>query len=198
MASLRKKYAVGSPGNDDGPPVLPPPVTDAKVPDAVESKPIEQRETESPVDAAASTAIKERLAEMERAEQLTRQQQQPSQYASEPPQQPEIPDHVKKWIDAHPQYFNDDIARMELDVAIRKCIRDRLTWNDDNFIPNVERYLGIAPATNGQIERHKNIVHNENDIPPPRPSAPPREPMRASPRQQQYSAPVSAPPTREV
>ena len=109
MASLRKKYQVqlGSPSKDDGAPVLPPPVTGAKMPDAVaDAKPLEMSEAKSAADQAADESLRRRLAEMERAESLQRerQQQQPSpQRASEPQQQqPETPAHVQEWLSRHP------------------------------------------------------------------------------------------------
>src|SRR5262245_37694654 len=190
MSSFRKKYQpqFESPSKGDEPPVLSPPVTGAKMSEAVESKPLEMPKTQSPADAAASSAIKDRLAEMERADQLTRQQQPPQ---PEPQPQPEMPAAVAKFLAENPRYSdpNDAIAQGEIYVATLKCNRDGKNWNDDDFVPHLQRHLGIAPATNGQAE-------SRPPAPAPRYEAPPREPMRASPRQQ-YSAPVSAPPTRE-
>src|SRR5262249_12854022 len=79
-------------------------------------------------------------------------------------------------------------------VATLKCNRDGKSWNDDDFVPHLERYLGIAPATNGQAESRP--TPQQANTTRASYSAPPREPMRAPPRQQ-YSAPVAAPPTRE-
>src|SRR5262249_39712114 len=136
--------------------------------------------------------------EMERAESLQRQQQPPPQRASEPQQQqPAMPAHVQEWLSRHPQYTdpNDQIAQAEINLATMKCVRDGLNWNDDNYIPSIERHLGI-----GNAQAYKTSIPNENIIAPsPRHEAPPREPMRAPPRpqQQQRSAPpVSAPPMR--
>src|SRR5262245_57097727 len=188
MASYRKKYTshVASPERDDGSPVLSPPeVSGTKLPDPVADapkppEPIEPR-SQSPADVAASTALKARLAEMERAEGLQRQQQQP-QHAGEP-QQPAMPAHVGKWLAEHPQYMdpNDQIAQAEINLATMKCVRDGLTWNDDDFLPSIERHLGLAPPTNGQSQHR----------PPPAPAAPVRQ-------QQRSTVPMSAPPTREA
>src|SRR5262249_30067232 len=105
MASLRKRYQdrVEAGPRQDDPPVTTAPTEAAKLPEAAENpKPSEQPQTESPADIAAKTALRERLREMETAETLTRQaQQQPPQYAAEPPQQPEqpaMPAHVEKWL----------------------------------------------------------------------------------------------------
>jgi hypothetical protein len=98
MVSLRKRHV------DAVPVSSPPEVTAAELPEPVaDAKPPEQPETESPADVAARTALKARLAEMERAEKLARQPQQQPQHASEPQQaqqQPAMPAHVQKWLRA--------------------------------------------------------------------------------------------------
>ena len=190
MASLRKRYQgrVEASGRQDGPPVTTPPTGAAKLPDAVaDPKPLEMPEAESPVDAAAKNALRERLREMESAEALNRRQpQQQPQYAAEPqqqqPQQPTMPAHVATWLAEHPQYTdpNDAVAQAEIHLATVKCMRDGKTWNDSDFIPTIERHLGIAPRTNGQSQHR-----------PPAPAAPVRQ-------QQRSTVPMSAPPTREA
>src|SRR5215470_4655632 len=140
MASLRKRYQgrVETSPRHDGPPVTAPPTGAAKLPDAVaDSKPPpEMPEAESPVDAAAKNALRERLREMESAEALNRRQpQQQPQYAAEPqqqqPQQPTMPAHVATWLAEHPQYTdpNDAVAQAEIHLATVKCMRDGKTWN---------------------------------------------------------------------
>src|SRR5215467_3859634 len=187
MASLRKKYSAAGP-RQDGPSVTVPPTGAARLPDAVaDPKPPEMPETESPVDAAAKNALRERLREMENAEALSRRQPQQQPHAAEPqqqqPQQPAMPAHVQEWLSRHPQYTdsNDQIAQAEINLATMKCVRDGLTWNDDNFLPSIERHLGIAPRANGQSQH--------------RPPAPRSEPVR---QQQRSNVPMSAPPHRET
>jgi len=190
MASLRKRYQgrVEASGRQDGPPVTTPPTGAAKLPDAVaDPKPLEMPEAESPVDAAAKNALRERLREMESAEALSRRQpQQQPQYAAEPqqqqPQQPAMPAHVQEWLSRHPQYTdpNDQIAQAEIYTATLKCNRDGKSWDQPDFIPTLERHLGIAPRTNGQSQH--------------RPPAPRSEPVR----QQRSNVPMSAPPHRET
>src|SRR5262249_7536313 len=118
MTSLRKKYQVqlGSLGkDDDGSPVLPPPVTGAKMPEpAADAGPPEMPEDKSAADQAADESLRKRLAEMERAEALQRQQQQSPQHASEPQQQqPEddplarLPPRVQRWYREHPELATD-------------------------------------------------------------------------------------------
>src|SRR5262249_32036745 len=89
---------------------------------------------------------------MERAEGLHREAQQQQQRPQQQQQQPEMPAHVAKWLAEHPQYMdpNDQIAQVEISLATMKATRDGLTWNDDGFLPSIERHLGISPAVNGQ------------------------------------------------
>src|SRR5262249_26030516 len=128
--------------------------------------------------------------EMHRAEQFARQQQQPPQHAEQQePKQPAMPAHVQEWLSRHPQYMdpNNRIALLEINLATEKCLRDGLTWNDDNFIPSIERLLVFPPSTNEQTE-------SSRPAPPP-----PQRPMTVDrPAARPMSAPVSAPPTREV
>src|SRR5215467_16073091 len=154
MASLRKRYQdrIEASPRHDGPPVTVPPTGAAKLPDAAaDPKPLEMPEAENPVDAAAKNALRERLREMENAEALSRRQPQQQPHAAEPqqqqPQQPAMPAHVQEWLSRYPQYTdpNDQIAQAEINLATMKCVRDGLTWNDDNFLPSIERHLGIAP-----------------------------------------------------
>src|SRR5262245_4115913 len=198
MASLRKRYRpnLESPIAGNEPPVMSPPeVTAAELPPAVEPKPMEQIETQSSADAAGAAAIKARLAEMERAEKFVQgaaqHQQRP---ASEPPQQqPQMPAQVAKWLAEHPQYLNpnDQVAQAEINLATMKCIRDGKTWHDDDFIPTVEKYLGLTSQGNGQAT-------SPAPAPPPTAAAAPayRAPQ-PQPQQRRSSVPVSAPPTRE-
>src|SRR5262249_1615280 len=160
MSSLRKRYQsqFASPERDSEAPVTTAPPTQAAAPPpAVEPKPEEpapEIETKSPADAAAASAIKQRIAEMERAEQLSRQAQQPPQQSqAQQPQQPEMPAHIHEWLLRHPKYLDprDPIAQGEIHVATLKCLRDGLKWTDDNFLPAIERHLGLTstPTTNG-------------------------------------------------
>jgi hypothetical protein len=195
MASLRKKYSTHfeSAGKDGAPVTSPPKVTASELPPAVETKPPELIEPQSPVDAAASSAIKDRLAEMQRAEQLAKAPPPQPQRAAEPSQQqPEMPAAVAKWLAEHPEYTNpnDQIAQVEISLATMKAARDGLTWNDDDFLPSIERHLGIAPRTNGHVESR----------PTPQPANVSPANHSASQRQQvrPMAVPVSAPPTRQV
>jgi len=162
---------------------LPEPVADAKPPEpAVESSPAEE---------AAKNALRQRLKEMEVAESLQQQRQQPPQAPQQ--QQPEMPAHVQKWLSEHPQYMDpdDQISQAEINLATMKCVRDGLNWNDDDFLPSIERHLGIAPRTNGYAE--------SKPTPQPTNHTPPRPAVSQRPPAARPSAvPVSAPPTREV
>jgi hypothetical protein len=191
MASLRKKYAerveVG-PASDEPPISTPPQATAAELPEpAPDVKPPPEIETQSPADVAAKTALRARLEEMNRAEALTRQAQQ-SPPPQQPPPQPAMPPAVEKFLAEHPQYMdpNDVVAQAEIQLATLKTARDGLTWNDDNFIPSIERHLGLRREQQPQPQ------------PQPRPQAQPQPQPRNGPvRQQRISTPVSAPPSRE-
>jgi hypothetical protein len=172
---------------------VPPPVSEDKPPE----KPAE---TKSPADEAADDALRQRLAEMTRAEGLQREAIQQGQHrlATEPPQQPQqpqaMPAHVQEWLNKHPQYFNDPIAQAELNVATMKCVRDGLTWNDDNFIPTIERHLGFRQQPQPQQQQRQPQPNGNGHAPaaPARNGAPVRQQRLA------MSAPVSAPPTRDA
>jgi len=194
MASLRKKYQ--QEGSRDEPPVSSPPeVTAAELPPlaADAGKPPEMPASEAPVEVAARNALKARLAEMQNAEAITREavQQQP-QYASEPqqPRQPEIPAAVAKFLAEYPRYTdpNDAIAQAEIYTATLKCNRDGKSWDQPDFIPTLERHLGIAPAGNGQPQPQ----------PQPQPRPQPQQRNAEAPRSRVSAASVSAPPTREA
>jgi len=202
MASIRKRYA----DRVEAPPVTAPPTGAAKLPDAVvDAKPPEMPETESPVDKAAKEAIalQLRLREMERAEQLNREAAQPPPHAAEPPQQqqPAMPAHVATWLAEHPQYMdpNDAVAQAEIHLATVKCMRDGKTWNDSDFIPTIERHLGLAPRSNGA---HRPEAVRVVGNPPPfrnvSVSEPPSRYESPPLRQQRSTVPVSAPPSRDI
>src|SRR5262245_658162 len=133
---------------------------------------------------------------MERAEALFRQgaQQPPPQTRAEQPQPPEMPVHVREWLSRHPEYLDprNAIAQGEIHVATLKCLRDGLTWNDDNFLPTIERHLGLTltPTTNGHENRHVGTPT------PTSPAPPRREPERLV--RAMRGVPVSAPPHREI
>jgi hypothetical protein len=187
MASFRKRHT-------EEPPVTTAPTGAAKLPEPVaDPKPEMPETTESPADAAAKSALRERLREMENAETLTRQAQQPPPHAAEPPQQqqqqPAMPAHIEKWLAEHPEYMNpnDHVAQAEIYTATLKCNRDGKNWDQPDFIPTLERHLGL------RREQPRPQPSNGNAAPAP-PPAPRHE---APPRQQRSNIPVSAPPTRE-
>jgi hypothetical protein len=167
---------------------LPEPVADTQQPEPIEK-------TESAADAAAKSALRQRLAEMERAEQFTRQSPQQAQQplANEPPQQQpqSIPPNVQEWVNAHPDYFKDPVKAAELQLAAAKCARAGLNWDHADFVPTVERYLGLASAGNGHAQERPAEIERP-------PAAPVQRPAPVQRRQQYSGPPVSAPPTREA
>jgi len=197
MASFRKKYQpqFESRSGDDGPPVLsPPPGGDAKLPDPVEAKPPEPIETDAPAEKAAQSALKARLAEMERAVELSSQAtQQPPQHVAEPQQQPQeptfeeyvaqLPPRVQRWCKADSRYLTDPEKISQVQYCHWIAKRETGEEFTDSYYDRMDQMLGFA---NG---------HAQKPTPPPAPMRP--APMRPAP-QQRLAAPVSAPPTREA
>jgi hypothetical protein len=197
MASLRKRYRE-SVDNKDAPPVQTAPsgvverqspVTDNQEPAEAPERPAESEA----VRKAEQDAIKQRIAEMDRAEGLVREnvQRQP-QFATErpkPQQAPAMPAHVQVWIDSHPEYFRDHVKHAELALATAKCTRDGLGWDNADFVPTVERYLGLRQEARPNSNGHDRSPPISAPTPPPRNSAPVR--------QQQRGPQVSAPPSRD-
>src|SRR5262249_56263281 len=134
---------------------------------------------------ATKNALRARLQEVERADELQREaiRQQP-RFASEPQQAvPSIPAHVHEWLNQHPQYVHDAIGQAELNVATMKCVRDGKTWDDADFIPALERHLNIKPAqANGSQPQQ---VGQSQPIPPRHIEAAPAPPRNPPPIRQQ-------------
>jgi hypothetical protein len=146
----------------------------------------------SPAEEAGKNRLLDELRKMENAEALQREQQQPQRATEPQQQQPAMPAHVQEWLSRHPEYTDprNRIAQLEINLATEKCVRDGLTWNDDNFLPSIERHLGIGQAqTNGQ--RESKPTPQPANYAEPRNSMPQRQPARP------MSAAVSAPPSRE-
>src|SRR5215510_7349734 len=107
MASVRRKYQSQLAAKDEPPVTTTPQETAAKLPEpAVDAKPPEPIETASasPAEEAGKAALRQRLQEMERAEQINReavdqQRQQPQQQPQQQP--PAMPAAVEKWLIEH-------------------------------------------------------------------------------------------------
>src|SRR5262245_30780492 len=180
IGSFRKK-----PGaldeNKDAPVAATPRATDTQPP-AAEVKPLEpvEIETKSPVEEAAQNALKQRIEEMERAEQLAQQSSAPQPPPEAPPPQPPpqqrpappVPAAVQKLLADNPQYLRDEVAEAELNLGSERCVRDGLTWNDDNFIPTVERYLRLASDTNHRGANGGPVEVEPRPTPQPQRQAP--------------------------
>ena len=192
MASIRKRYA----DRVDAPPVTAPPTGTARLPDPVaDSKPPEMPATESPVDKAAKDAIalQLRLKEMERAEQLNREAvQPPPPQAAEPqaPEQPTLEDHiahlpprVQGWYRKHPEFATDPEKAAQIQYCHHVAAREVGEQFTEPYFDRMEQMLNLAPRTNGHAQQR------------PAPAAPPRY---AAPPRQRSTAPVSAPPSRDV
>jgi len=197
MSSFRKRYLnrVESSPRGDVPPVTTAPTEAAKLPEPVaDAKPPGLPESESPAEKAGQAEIAKRLAEMENAERLAREQ--PPQHVAEPQAEPQelnaeeliaganIPDLAKTWLRQHPEYVLDPEKNAEI-IALHK-IAKRQAGSEftDDYFERMEDLLGLAPLGNGQAQRPTPA----RIAAPPRPSAPPRQVSAVS---------YSAPPTRE-
>jgi hypothetical protein len=180
VASLRKRYQERfQDRRDDGPTASTPQAAAELPPTANAPKPAEPLQIET--NAADQAALRSRIAEIERAEELARQSV-PQQQRPQPETQQTAPAHVQAWVNAHPRYVNDPVGQAELQLAATKTHREGLDWSHPNFLEAIERHLGLRQA-NGSTPNHQAT---------PTPAAPPR------PRPPQLSPPVSAPPTRDT
>src|SRR5262245_15618422 len=120
MASLRKRYQqnIETPARDAPPVTTTPQATAAELPPAVSADTTARSPLDvgSPVEEATKSALRTRLAEVERADALQREaiRQQP-RYAAEPqqPQAPQdpveaflasVPEPTANWLRAHPEF----------------------------------------------------------------------------------------------
>jgi hypothetical protein len=203
MASLRKRYAdriEASPRRDETP-VTTAPTGAAKPPEPVaEPKLPEPMVETNPAEEAGKAALRQRLQEMERADQLSRQAARPpSQYATEPQQSQEpptleqqiahLPERAKGWYRRDPKLLSDPERAAQVQYVHHVVCRELGgEGTEDAYFHRMEAML-FPSATNGQAQQHRPIESR-----PSAPAAPPRsEPVR----QQRQSAPVSAPPSRE-
>ena len=196
MASFRRKYQVES---KDGPPVTtvpvagaepPPPVVDAKSPEPPAAEP-------SPADEAAKTALRQRLAEMERAENLQREiAQQSPQFATEPQEQQMptaeqiiessgLPENAKDWLRRYPDYVLDPIKNAQMQKMHNVAEYQVGGEFTERYFDRMEILLGIKQEQPRQVQERPVT----NAAPATGNGAPPRR---------QMAAPVSAPPTRDV
>jgi hypothetical protein len=203
MTSVRKKHQdrveIGS--HNEGPPAATVPTQGAELPPAAATKPPEPPVESNPVDEAAKNALRDRLREMENAEGFARQaQQQPAQHIQEQePVQDQVeaalasmPEATANWLRAHPEYINDPRKNAALQHFHWVACDETGEEYTPRYIASLERHLGLRqqpqpqPSNNGQVDR-------------PRMEAPGLNPgVKVPPRQQQRSAPASAPPTREA
>jgi hypothetical protein len=170
-----------------GPAVDAAPVAPAEPP--ADAKPAEQPKEHDPVSAAA---LKARLAEMERAEQLATRQQPPQRVQYEPPLEPQaepptveqiisraqIPEQAKAWLRMHPVYVSDP----EKNARMREVHNVAQAHGEftPEYFDRMEVLLGLKQET--------RPTNGNGASPTPRP-APPQRPT---------SIAYSAPPTREA
>src|SRR6266516_1556532 len=196
MASFRRKYQFEHPAKDGPPGTTVPNETAAQPPPVVDAKPPEPPVAEpSPADEAAKTALRQRLQEMENAEALQREAavaRQHPQLAIEPQEQQMptaeeiiegsgLPENAKDWLRRYPDYVLDPIKNAQMQK-----------------MHNVAEYQAGSEFTEQYFDRMEILLGLRQE-PTPAPVTAPTAPRNSAPvRKQQYAAPVSAPPTREV
>src|SRR5262245_8240335 len=187
---VRPKYRLDS---KDKPTAATPQESAAKLPDAIEAKPVEPPVESDPVKEAQQSALKARLAEMESAEKLQRAAPTMQERMATEPQQPQqqpltveqiiensgLPDRAKVWLRQHPEYVTDFNKSQEIRALHNVAARQAGSEFTDHYFQRMEDLLGLAPTPSQQ---------------PPRP-APQRQ---STPVRQYVGPPVSAPPTRET
>jgi hypothetical protein len=181
-----------------GPPVAAvPQETAAKLPEpTADSKPPEMPTAaeSDPVGEAERSALRQRIAEMDRAATITQQASQQPRLATEPQQPQQVPAQVQEWLSKNPHYLTDAVGQAELQLATLRSLRDGRTWADDDFIDVLERNLGLSrqtqPQSNGKASDFPTPL---SDFPTPASPKPAPRPVI-----QRQGAPVSAPPTRQV
>jgi hypothetical protein len=201
MASMRKRYVdrIEAGPRQDESPVTSPPVSAAKLPDAVEPKAAESLAVENPdpVKKAEKDAIalQLRLQEMNRADELQRQAAQQPPQAAEPQQQPQppslddmiahLPERVQRWYRNDPELATNPEKAAKVQYCHHVAAREVGEQFSDPYYARMEQMLGLAPRGNGQAAQQRPPVSAA-----PRHEAPARQPQR--------NIPMSAPPTRET
>jgi hypothetical protein len=189
MAALRKKYQGRDIEKADAPSVSPPPSgSAAQLPPRDDSPPPEDlsisASTDDVAEQAATAAIKQRLAELEHAEALSRQtiERAATPFADDPQPQLDpleqalanVPEQARHWLRNHPQYLLDPEDNAHLQsahyVAVEKTGGEQFT---PRYFRAMETHLGL---------RDEDVPHRST-----RPIAP------------RHRGPaVSAPPTRDT
>jgi hypothetical protein len=209
VTSLRKKYRVES--DREAPPVSTPPSGHGPYATQVDTAPassdtpaneaapkFEEADAPkpsdpgtSPAEKAAQSAIKERLADTQRAHEIERESiNQRPQYAEAGPNEPPtaeqiiansgLPERAKTWLRQHPEHISD-LSKNNTLIALHDVAKRQAGSEfSDMYFERMDDLLGLKPATQYQTRA----------APAPRNPAPVR--------QQYTGGPVSAPPSREV
>src|SRR5262245_26598940 len=211
MASVRRKYQSQLAAKDEPPVTTTPQETAAKLPEpAVDAKPPEPIETASasPAEEAGKAALRQRLQEMERAEQINREAVQ-QHLAAEPQEQRQptfeeaiahLPERIQRWCRADPRLASDPerIAQAQYcHHVVRREVGEEFT---DNYYDRMEQMLGLREQPKPQPKgKGAQQATRPQHTPAPAPRAPDHSRGQASAPARQYAGPpVSAPPTRET
>jgi hypothetical protein len=213
MASFRKRYQdLQSPTDRSAPAVAATPQVAAEPPPPAEApKPTEDLTTEkpSPAEQAAQNALKQRIAEMDRAESLQSEAVQHHQRLAAEPQQPQqqqptveevvanLPERAKRWYKAQPELFTNPEGAARIQYA--HCVAKRETGEEltEKYFDRMDHLLGFRQQQ--PPAQPKPAPTQENKVNGHAPVSAPAAPRNAAPVRQQHrpaGPSVSAPPTR--
>jgi hypothetical protein len=222
MASFRKRYSdlTQSPADRSAPAVASTPQVAAEPPPPTEApKPTEDLTTEklSPAEQAAQNALKQRIAEMDRAESLQSEAvHQQQRFAAEvqqgrhgvatelqQPQQQQptveevvatLPERAKRWYKAQPELFTNPEGAARIQYAHWVAKRETGEELTEKYFDRMDHLLGFRQQ---QPAQPKPAPTQENKVNGHAPASAPAAPRDAAPVRQQRPGPsVSAPPTR--
>jgi len=174
----------------------PPPVAEPTPPDPLEIK--------SSVEEATKNALRARLQEVQRADDLQREfVRQQTRMAAEP-QQPvdpieqaiaNLPERMKRWYRTHLELATDPERAAQVQYCHHVARRETGEEFTEPYYNRMESMLFPSRAQPGNGHAQSGPTENKQPMNAPTP------PRNAEPvRQQQYAAgaPVSAPPSREI
>jgi hypothetical protein len=215
MASFRKRYQdLQSPTDKSTPAVAATPQVAAEPPPPADTaKPTEDLTAEkpSPAEQAAQNALKQRIAEMDRAEGLQREVVNHQQRLAAEPQQPQpqqqqqptmeevvasLPERARRWFKARPELFTEPEGAARIQYAHWVAKRETGEELTDRYFDRMDHLLGFRQQQ--QPQATKTAPTQENKVNGHAVSAP-AAPRDAAPVRQQQQRPgpsVSAPPTR--
>src|SRR5262249_24920784 len=211
MATRKRYVAVEQGPVKDAPATAATPqATAAELPPAAETpKPAEPLEVASPVEEAAKSALRQRLQEVERADQLSRQQLEEHRRVTQDAQRRQqpvdlieqaianLPERMKRWYQTYPELLTDPEKAAQIQYCHHVARREVGEEFTEPYFDRMEQMLGFKQE---QKPLQPRPQPNGNGQGPPDPNRQHAAPRNAAPvqRQQYAGPPVSAPPTRDA